>query len=276
MFSQVSGGAWLQTATLAAPDGKGGDSFGTAVALSGDGTTAAVGAPNVADTGAVYVFTKGESDWGTPSRLTAQDAATRDAFGVSLAISANGGTVITGATGRNANAGTAYIFRQNGNGWSQSAQLTPGDSAAGDFFGLSVAINGDGSAVAVSAPNSATYRGAVYVFYFTETNWVQSVALSVNDGAANDRFGNSVTLSGDGVVLVVGAPNKNGQTGAAYVFGRIGGRYGAYIQQSALTANDATADDRYGIAVAVSANGDTALIGASEKNAATGAVYIYG
>jgi len=275
VFSQVSG-AWLQTATLTAPDGKGGDSFGITVALSGDGNTAVVGAPNAANVGAVYVFNKGESDWGAPSRLTAGDAGARDAFGVSLAISANGSTVIVGATGRNGNAGTAYIFRQATAGWSQTAQLSAGDGMAGDFFGLSVAINADGSAVAVSAPNSAFYRGAVYVFSYTETSWVQSVSLAATDGATNDRFGNSVSLSGDGSVLVVGAPNKNGQTGATYVFGRVGSRYGAYTQQSALIANDAVANDRYGIAVAVSTNGDTALVGASEKNAAAGAVYLYG
>jgi len=275
IFSQVSG-AWLQTAALAAPDGKGGDSFGITVALSADGNTAAVGAPNAADLGAVYVFGKGESDWGAPSRLTAQDAGARGAFGVSLGISADGGTLVVGATGRNANAGAAYIFRQTASGWMQSAQLTAGDGGVNDFFGLSVAINADGSAVVIGAPNSAMYRGTVYVFYYTETSWVQSVTLAVADGVANDRFGNSVTLSGDGVTMVVGAPNKNGQTGAAYVFGRIGDRYGAYIQQSALTANDAARDDRYGIAVAVSANGATALVGASEKNAAMGAVYLYG
>jgi len=278
VFAQVNGGGWLQRSQLLAADGRAGESFGSAVALNADGTLAAVGAPNAGDMGVTYLFSKGDNGWGAQARLTSSAAQVKDAFGASVSISGDGTMLLVGATGRGTNTGTVYVFgRGSGNDWAQTGQLSAGDGAAGDFFGWSVAMSADGTAAVIGTPNRAMYRGTAYLFSRGETSWSQSAALSVSDGGANDRFGNSVAISGDGGVVIVGAPNKNRQTGTAYVFGRIGsGRDGTYTQQSKLTADDSVTSDRYGAAVAVSRDGTAALIGAAEHGGTSGVAYVYG
>jgi len=280
VFTQVNGGGWLQRSQLIAADGRAGESFGAAVALNTDGTLAAVGAPNAGDMGVTYLFGKGDNGWGAQARLTSSAAQVKDAFGASVSISGDGNLLLVGATGRSTNTGTVYVFgraNSSGNDWAQTGQLSAGDGAAGDFFGWSVAMSADGTAAVIGTPNRAMYRGTAYLFSRGETSWSQSAALSVSDGRANDRFGNSVAISADGGVVIVGAPNKNRQTGTAYVFGRIGsGRDGTYTQQSKLTADDSVPSDRYGAAVAVSRDGTTALIGAAEHSGTSGVAYVYG
>ncbi|MAG35748.1 MAG: hypothetical protein CL878_05825 [Dehalococcoidia bacterium] len=97
---------------------------------------------------------------------------------------------------------------------------------------------------------------------------VQQAKLGASDPSANGRFGAAVAISGE--TVVIGAPDKNANTGAAYVFVRTGS---TWSQQAKLTASDAAASDRFGIAVAVS--GETVVVGAPDRNASAGAVYVY-
>ena len=161
-------------------------------------------------------------------------------------------------------AGAAYVFTRTGTIWSQQAELTASDGAAGDGFGTSVALSGD--TALVGAPGKTVggqiAAGAAYVFSGTGTSWSQQAELSDPDAAVEDEFGTSVALSGD--TALVGAPQKTVaaryHAGAAYVFTRSGT---SWSQQAELTASDAAARDEFGCSVALS--GDTALVGAPCK-----------
>src|SRR5579875_2483355 len=196
-------------------------------------------------------------------KLTAGDAAANANFGWSVAVSGDGNTALVGAYRANPSglvaAGATYVFVRSGTTWSQQQKLTASDAAANDNFGTSVALSADGNTALVGALNANTSRGAAYVFVRSGTTWSQQQKLTASDAAANDNFGTSVALSADGNTALVGALNANTSRGAAYVFVRSGS---VWSQQQKLTASDAAANDNFGTSVAVSADGNTALIGA--------------
>ena len=166
----------------------------------------------------------------------------------------------------------------------QQAELTASDGAAGDQFGFSIALSGDGNTAVVGAfghtVNGNVYQGAAYVFTNSGGNWSQQAELSASDGAAGDWFGDSVALSGDGKTAVLGAyghaVNGNQIQGAAYVFTNSAG---SWSQQAELTASDGEYDDEFGISVAMSSDGNTALVGALfhtvNGNRYQGAAYVF-
>src|SRR6202023_3439997 len=119
--------------------------------------------------------------------------------------------------------------------------------------GSSRAISG--ATVVVGASNKNSNTGAAYVFGRSGTAWSQQAELTASDAAVNDCLGWSVAISGS--TVVVGAPNKKSNTGAAYVFVGSGT---AWSQQGKLTASDAAVNDTFGWSVAIS--GSTAVVGA--------------
>ncbi len=261
-----SGASWSQQAQLTAGDGAAGDYFGDSVALAGD--VALVGAYTNdvganADQGAAYVFTRSGTSWSQQAQLTAGDGAAGDYFGDSVALA--GDVALVGAytndVGANANQGSAYVFTRSGASWSQQAQLTAGDGAAGDYFGYSVALAGDTALVGAVTDDvgAAVNQGSAYVFTRSGTSWSQQAQLTAGDGAAGDVFGYSVALAGD--TALVGAYGNgigaNALQGSAYVFTRSGA---SWSQQAQLTAGDGAAGDYFGYSVALA--GDTALVGA--------------
>ena len=184
--------------------------FGRSIALSGDGDTLAVGAPledsnttviggNQADnsatySGAVYVFTRSGTTWSQQAYVKASNTDASDRFGVSVALSGDGDTLAVGAyeersnaTGINGNqadnsagdSGAVYVFTRSGTTWSQQAYVKASNTDASDEFGVSVALSGDGTTLAVGAylegsnatgiggnqaDNSAIRSGAVYLY----------------------------------------------------------------------------------------------------------------
>jgi len=261
-----SGTTWSLQQKLTASDGAAYDYFGGSVALSGD--TALVGAYYDAvganDTqGSAYVFTRSGTTWSLQQKLTASDGAAGDRFGLSVALS--GDTALVGAdlddVGANADQGSAYVFTRSGTIWSEQAHLTASDGAAGDHFGLSVALSGDTALVGADGDDvgANSDQGSAYVFTRSGTAWTQQGKLTASDGAAGDHFGVSVALSGD--MALVGATGDdvgaNDSQGSAYVFTRSGT---AWSLQHKLTASDGAGEDYFGISVALS--GDTALVGA--------------
>ena len=133
--------SFAQQAYLKASNAQGDDAFGFSVAVDGD--TLVVGAPfeeNEPDAGAAYVFVRSGSSWTQQALLKADNAATLDRFGTSVAIS--GETVAVGATGRSLDAGAAYVFVRSGTSWSQQ-QLAAIGAVPGDDLGTSIAVDGD-------------------------------------------------------------------------------------------------------------------------------------
>ena len=149
------------------------------------------------------------------SKLTAADGADNDEFGYSVAV--DGDTVVVGAYQHDitddqditsGDAGAAYVFTEVDGVWSELVKLTASVPAPGDYFGYSVAVDGD--VVVVGAPtgdrtdtggNTITDSGAAYVFTKVSGVWSQAAKLTASDGAANDEFGVSVAIEGDTVVV---------------------------------------------------------------------------
>ena len=281
------GGMWGQQAELTASDGAGNDKFGWSVAVSG--STVVVGAPHHevgpnASEGAAYVFVESGGIWSQQAELTASDGAADDKFGWSVAVS--GSAAVVGAylktVGSNTQQGAAYVFVESGEMWSQQAELTASDGAAGDWFGYSVAVSGGtavvGSPGRVSFVRFSKYAGAAYVFVQSGTTWSQQAKLIASDGAGTDNFGNSVAVDENTSTAVVGALNhKVGHAadgGAAYMFVQSGA---TWSQQAELTASDCSGDDNLGQSVALS--GSTAVAGAPwhsiGSNKWQGAAYVY-
>ena len=162
----------VQLAKLMAADAASGDEFGWSVAINGD--TVVVGARQDDDggsnSGSVYVFrtSDGGATYGQVAKLTAADAAANDWFGYSVAIDSD--TVVVAAVRKDGNTGAVYVFRTTDGGatYGQVAKLAASDAAAGDYFGDSVAIDGDTIVVGADGDDDAgTRSGSAYVFSTT-------------------------------------------------------------------------------------------------------------
>jgi hypothetical protein len=196
-----NGGSWAQQAKLTASGGVSGDRFGRSVALKGETVfIASQGDDDLGNqSGAVYVFGRTGVTWTQQAKLTASDAAAFDTFGASVAL--EGDTALIGAFGdddKGAISGSVYVFRRNGNVWSEQAKLTASDGAAFDSFGSSVALDGNTALIgAVADDDKGPSSGSAYVFTRTGGTWSQQAKLTASDGAAQDLFGFAVGLSGD-------------------------------------------------------------------------------
>lgn len=302
-----------------------GDEFGWTVALSADGTTLAVAAwkedsasvgvdgPQDDETaevsGAVYVFAREGDEWSQQAYLKASNTEASDLFGISLALSADGDTLVVGAYNEASvnsdqsnngfpGAGAVYAFRRAGDAWSQTAYLKASNPGAQDGFGWSVALSANGRTLAVGAyeeesdatgvdgdqlDNSALRAGAVYLFAEDAGNWSQTTYLKASNTAFNDHFGGSLALAADGLTLAVGAHGEdssatgingdqlnNGFEASGAVYVFVSAM-GAWSQQAYIKASNTGMGDTFGTSVALSDDGDTLAVGApGERSAAVG------
>jgi hypothetical protein len=162
-------------------------------------------------------------------------------------------------------------------------KLTASDGATDDRFGISVSLSSDGNTALIGAyydDDKGSSSGSAYVFTRDGSTWTQQAKLVASDGAGGDYFGWSVSLSSDGNTALIGAygdddPVRGTDSGSAYVFTRNGS---SWTEQAKLTASDGAADDRFGSSVALSSDGNTALIGAygdDDKGNASGSAYVF-
>ena len=188
----------------------GGGFAGDSVSISGH--TVVIGAADAENGGAAYVFVEPAGGWTNSSQpsavLTASDSIQEAYLGISVSIS--GDTVVAGAMDTYTSfPGAAYVFVKPSGGWmsaTQTAKLTPSDGAAGESFGISVALHGD--TLAVGAIGANGNLGSAYVFVRPSTGWVdttETAELSVSKGTEN--FGWAVATSGN--VVLVGAYQQN-------------------------------------------------------------------
>ena len=264
---------------LTAPDAEYGDEFGRAVAVQGN--VAVVGAPNDQaagyGTGAAYVFEKTTSGWQLQQKLTAPDGSSYSFFGTSVAI--DGDRIVVGAYGdQNAGnyAGAAYVFVHAGSQWTPEQKLTGSENSAFDSFGISVAIQGD--RIICGAFGNSDFNqsevGSAYVFQRIDGLWLQQQELTASDAASLARFGLSVAMSGDTIVVGADGDSELGFfSGAIYVFALDGS---IWIQQQKLHAQDARESASFGYHLAIS--GDTIVAGAPGDevgNHTRGAAYVF-
>jgi hypothetical protein len=258
-----SGTTWTQQAYIKASNTNTGDNFGTAIALSADGGTLAVGAV-------------GED---------------------STAIGIGGNQ----ADNKELQAGAVYVFVRAGTAWTQQAYVKASNTAFSHSFGFSVALSSTGDTLAVSAlgeassatgvngneaNNSAFESGAVYVFVRAGVSWSQEAYVKASNTGRGDYFGRGIALSGDGNVLAVGASNESSaatglggdqtddsklNSGATYVFGRSGA---SWSQLAYVKASNTDAEDGFGSLLEISADASTLVV--SAYNEASEAIGIDG
>ena len=257
VFTKNKGGQWEQQAYLKASNPEIGDLFGRSLSLSDDGSTLAVGATGedsnargidghqgnneARESGAVYVFTRDkEGHWEQQAYLKASNPGEWGWFGRSLSLSDDGNTLAVGAYGEDSNAsgidgdqenneaersGAVYVFTRDNEGhWEQQAYLKASNTEEWDYFGRSLSLSGDGNTLAVGATgedsnargidghenNEAEGSGAVYVFTKNKGGqWEQQAYLKASNTGRGDYFGRSLSLSGDGSTLAVGATGED-------------------------------------------------------------------
>jgi hypothetical protein len=249
-----SGTTWSQQAYVKASNTDSFDYFGYSVALSGDGNTLAVGAPDEASnatglygsqtdnsaisSGAAYVFGRTTGTWTQRAYVKASNTEANDNFGRLVALSGDGTTLAVAARGEDSAAtgvngtqadntmtdsGAVYVFKFSV-GWNQQAYVKASNPGVQDAFGASLALNTDGSVLAVGAYNEdsdatgiggsgfsnlALDSGAVYLFTRAASTWSQAAYVKASNTEAADQFGVSVSLSGDGSTLVIGAGGED-------------------------------------------------------------------
>ncbi len=279
----------VQVAKLLASDGAPYSGLGNWVAIDGD--TAIAGAPYAdvdgkTDQGAAYIYYRNRgvpNAWGQVAKLTAPDGGVGDYFGT---VAINGDTVVVGAPfARGSYLGAAYIYYRNQGGpdaWGLVAELIASGSAWADFYGGSVAIDGD--TLLISATQSWMGPGVVYVYYRNQGGtdaWGEVAKITASDGARDEYFGGAVTLDGDTAVVSAPYAPREGymaRQGKAYVFYRDQGGPDAWGEVAKLTASDAAAWDLFGNQM-VSLSGDTVIIGSPKAdvggNTDQGASYIF-
>ena len=260
-----SGSTWTQQAKL-------NFGVGSSVALSGDGNTALIGeAGDNNQVGAAWVFTRTGSTWTQQGeKLTGRGEIGTGRFGTSVALSPDGKTALVGGPGDNEAVGAAWVFRRRGSTWAQrGSKLTGSDETGRGSFGHSVALSSHGNTALIGGPNDHEGFGAAWVFRHRGSTWMQHGEKLTGGGEiGNGNFGSAVALSSDGNTALIGgdkdnesqAPNVYSYYGAAWVFTRSGKTWTQ--QGEKLTGGVAYfRQGGFGYSVALSADGNTALIG---------------
>jgi hypothetical protein len=288
------GTTWSLHQKLTADDAQTGDSFGLSVAIAGD--YAIVGAYGDDDTGSAYIFRRTMSTdiWLQEAKLTASDAAPNDSFGHAVAIS--GDVAVVGAyldDDLGGSSGSVHVFERDGTTWSEVAKLTADDGASNDLFGCSVAVEasaiatgdglGDGPALsfdclvvgATGDDDNGEHSGSAYVFHrnLPQQDWYQSAKLVPGDGRPRYEFGQSVSISGDAIIVGSGDDDTLIDSGAVYAFRCDGAQWAAVGK---LTEGDGLDMDLFGKSLGIS--GDLLLVGAAyddDKGENAGAAYTY-
>jgi hypothetical protein len=279
-----SGNVWTQHGSKLVGNGAVGQvgaEQGYSVALSADGNTAIVGGPydNLSQTGftgAVWVYTRSRNVWTQQgSKLVGADATGDVGQGWSVAMSADGNTAIVGGPWDNSNAGAAWVYIRNGGVWTQQGGKLVGPGSVGNAQqGWSVALSADGNTAIVGGPSDNSNAGAAWVYSRNGNVWTQQGSKLVGPGAVGNAYqGISVALSADGNTAIVGGPFDNSNIGAMWVHTRSNGIWSS--EGNKLVGAGAIGGAVQGISVALSADGNTAIVGGSNDSSNAGATWVY-
>jgi CO dehydrogenase/acetyl-CoA synthase epsilon subunit len=289
------------------------DWFGYSCAMNADGSVMVVGAHqedsnatgingdqsnnSAANSGAVYVFVRNGTMWTQQAYIKASNAEAGDEFGRSVSINADGNTIavsapledsnaigINGDQSNNGlpNAGAVYVYVRNGSVWSQQAYIKQPYFLSDDQFGNQLDLSGDGQTLAIGAFHNLG-KGIVFICSRTGSTWSHQTSILGTNTEVGDDFGASVSISGDGKYLAVGATGEdsnatgiNGdqdddtflQSGATYLFSRSGS---SWTQEAYIKASNTAIDDQFGSSVSLNGDGTVLAVGAKfEDSNATG------
>jgi hypothetical protein len=273
IFTRDSDGIWSEQAHIQRTNLGNGAVLGSYAAISRDGNTAILGARVKA-----YIFIRDSNgtSWSEQAQIQADNIEFIDHFGFSVAISEDGNTAIVGARVKE----RAYIFTRDSDGiWSEQAQIQGNVG----YFGSSIAISRDGNTAIVGAPFESTggdNAGSAYIFIRDSDGiWSQPAQIQGDNTGGGDQFGTRVAISGDGNTVIVGARYEDtGGTnaGSAYIFTRDSD--GTWTEKTRIKGNNTGNYDYFGISVAISGDGITAIVGASfedTRGGNAGSAYIF-
>ena len=273
-----SHGEWTQQGeALTGKEESGSGEFGYSVALSGEGNTALIGGEtDESSAGAAWAFTRSGETWTQQGpKLVLHGEPTGVNFGHSVALDHNGNTALIGATGFEKAEGAAYIWTRSGSTWTEGPRLTGGGEENGaGVLGWSVALSENGSTALVGAPNDSpggvTRAGAVWVFTRVGEAWKQQ-GKPLGGGEGEGKYlGTGVALSATGSTALIGATGGGLKEEPAFVFTRSGE---TWSEQAHFKGTGETSTSNFGASVAVSASGNTALVGGGGYSGLTGAVW---
>ncbi len=274
-----SGSTWTKQERLKPTEVE--KAFGGTIALSGEGNTAILGdEEDKSKVGSVWIFTLSEGKWaqqgpkftGTGYTECTRGGETKEHFGESLALSSNGNTALVGASTDNCYIGAAWVFTRSEGKWTQQRSKLTGSEEVGEaYFGNSVSLSSNGNTALIGGKYDNDYIGAAWVFTRSGTSWSQQAKLKGIGERGTEEFphqgwfGSSVTLSPEGNAALIGGvaeerTEEGGTSGAAWAFTRSGSSWsqvGPHIVDGEYGVRG-----EFGSAVALSAGGSTALVGA--------------
>jgi hypothetical protein len=280
-----SGTKWKQQAKLVGSGATGAAQKGTSVALSADGNTAIIGGPfDDSGIGAVWVFTRSNGVWSQQgSKLvgTGQGSGLPHQ-GTSVALSADGNMAMVGGPYDDSGVGAAWIFTRSGGAWTQQGNklVGTGGVSSSQGQGISVALSSDGKTAAMGGYHDNHDIGAAWVFTRSGTTWTQQGGKLVGSRYAAPSSspyvfqGQAVALSGDGNILLIGGPLDNTYVGATWVFTRSAGVWTQEGKKLVGTGEEGGYASQ-GQAVALSSDGNTALVGGPGDNTNLGAAWVF-
>lgn len=280
IFKNVSG-TWTQIGQ----DINGGidEMLGAAVSISYNGNIVAFGGPfhdsGFPDTGYVKVFENRSGIW---SQIGANidGKAQQESAGYSISLTKNGDIIAVGAPYSNlygTQSGTVRVYQNVNDVWTQiGSDIGNADSDVVnepyDQLGFSVSISSDGSIVAVGAPykleTTPTHPGKVAVYQNIDGVWTQ-VGNTIKGKFAGDKFGTSVSLSGDGTVLAVGSPNYYGEFGAVRIYRNVAGTW----TQIGNEIFGESGGSHTGLSVSLSSDGTIVAVGAPDNGGGQTRIY---
>ena len=247
------------------------DRSGFSVSLSSDGNTVAIGAPNNDGNGTyaghVRIYENIAGSWSQIGSDIDSEAA-GDRCGWSVSLSSDGNTVAIGAprnVDNGTNSGHVRIYENVGGSWSQIGQDIDGE-AAYNYSGISVSLSSDGNTVAIGAPrngDNGTNAGHVRIYENIGGSWSQ-IGQDIDGETAEDRSGNSVSLSSDGNTVAIGAFLNDGNgnnSGHVRIYENISGSW----SQIGSDIDGEAAGDVSGYSVSLSSDGNTVAIGANQN-----------
>ena len=274
-----SGSTWTQQGSKLEPEGHA--EYVSSVALSSDGNTALIGSEdnpsnNSPFVGAAWVFTRSGETWTRQGpKLTGSGETGQGAFGSAVALSSDGNTALIGGYEDNAFVGAAWVFTRSGETWTQQGpKLTGTGETRRGYFGESVALSSDGNTALIGGPAPGNQElGAAWVFSRFGSTWKQQGSKLTGAGRIGQSgFGNGVALSSDGNTALIGGYIDNEYVGAAWVYTRSGE---TWTQQGPkLVGGGETRGGFFGFSVALSSDGNTALIGGINDNL-VGAAWVF-
>ncbi len=273
-----SGSTWTQQAKLTLTGAEEIDEghFGRSVALSADGDTALIGAPNDSGgLGAAWVFTRSGSTWTQQTKLTGANESGGGWFGRSVALSADGDTALVGGFVDHSDVGAAWVFTRLGSTWAQQGpKLTGAGEAGAGEFGWSVALSAEGDTALIGGHEDGGGVGAAWVFTRSSSTWTQQGEKLTGAGETGaGKVGQDVALSAEGDTALVSGYEDAGGVGAGWVFTRSGSTWTQ--QGEKLTGAGEAGNGYFGDGVALSADGDTALIGGFNDASGVGAAWVF-